>query len=99
MTTVKDMKQVGKMELFTVVLPDGTEIMDCKKMDSPKGPWIAGPSRSYVDKKTNETKWVSLVRFSFATQKEIMEALLGAPSVPVIDNETRQPVIDDDVPF
>jgi DNA-binding cell septation regulator SpoVG len=97
MFAISDKKQVGKIELFTVELPDGTTIQDCKIMDGTKGKWVAGPSRSYQDKKTGETKYVNLVKFGFATQKQIIEAYDGV-QVPDVD-VNKMGMDADDIPF
>lgn len=97
MIEIKDQKQVGTREFFTVVLPDGTEIYDCKLMTTKEGKeFISGPSRSYQDKDGN-TKWVNLTKISFKTQEEIL-AVLNGQAVPDVD-VAQQGMTDDDVPF
>lgn len=90
MITISDKKVVGKFELFTVDI-DGTKIFDCKLMDSAKGQFISGPSRSYVAK-DGTTKWVNLASFGADHQREIKDVLQGA-ELPVIDVDAE------DIPF
>lgn len=91
MITIKDKKQVGKMEMFTVVMPDGTEVADCKKMTGQKGDWISGPSRKFTTKEGTE-KYFQLVKFNQKTQDEII-ASIGSKDV-------KKPALtDDDDPF
>lgn len=94
--TVKNNKQVGSNEMFTVVLPDGSEIHDCKRMTGKNGDWISGPSRSYKDK-NGDTKWVNLSYIAPETQKAIL-AVLDGGSVPDI-NVDQQGFDDENLPF
>lgn len=87
---VSEPRQAGSMQLFDVTLPSGTTIKDCKVVDSAKGKFISGPSRSY--QKDGETKWVNMVSFSKADQEAIFAALLGTAG-------QDTPPADDDIPF
>ncbi len=95
MVTISNQKTVGKRELFSVEVA-GVTVHDCSIAEGKNGPFVSGPSRSYIDK-NKETKWVNLAMFSREVQHEVMDALRGA-KVPEID-VAKEGFADDDVPF
>lgn len=46
------------------ILPMGLEIADCKYFVKDSNRWFSFPSKEIKDLKTNETKYISLIRFT-----------------------------------
>ena len=90
--SVSEPKKVGSRELFEVTLPSGTIIKDCYIATKDDSKWVAGPSRSYVNKE-GKTIWINLVSFSKHDQDQIFLALVGGAS------QEEPPFDDSDVPF
>lgn len=62
---IKNMKKLDNgskvKAFFTVSFPGKMDINDCKLVEGRNGLFAAMPSREYIDKKTNEKKYQSIV--------------------------------------
>ena len=63
--------------MFTVVLPEGINIRECKLIETHKGRFIGMPSRGYVSASGRNT-WINQVFFRADVKKAYRDKILAA---------------------
>lgn len=93
---IKNMRRVENMGTlkawFSVEWSDEMTINDCRLVEGRSGLFAAMPSKEYMDKKTGQKKYQSIVYLGPDLLKKVCEAALAEYGVP-----TKNP--DQDIPF
>ena len=94
---IKNLRRVdnfGKVKaFFSVEWPGQMTINDMKLVEGRNGLFCSAPSKEYVDKKTNEKKYQSIVYFEQDLLDKISKAAAAAYS------PNNSPEQDSDIPF